>query len=39
LRAPKRQVAGRSPLERARTEAGAHVVEERLYRVDDGTGA
>jgi putative toxin-antitoxin system antitoxin component (TIGR02293 family) len=39
LRAPKRQFGGRSPLELTLTEAGARVVEELLYRVDDGMGA
>ena len=36
LRAIKRQLRGRSPLQFAATEAGARLVEELLYRVDEG---
>ena len=39
LRASKRQFRGRSPLQLLATEAGARVVEELLYRVDDGMAA
>jgi putative toxin-antitoxin system antitoxin component (TIGR02293 family) len=39
LRAPKRQFRGRSPLQLLATEAGARVVEELLYRVDEGMAA
>jgi putative toxin-antitoxin system antitoxin component (TIGR02293 family) len=39
LRATKRQFAGRSPLQLAATEAGARLVEELLYRVDEGMAA
>lgn len=36
LRAAKRQFHGRSPLQLTATEAGARLVEELLYRIDDG---
>ena len=39
LRATKRQFAGRSPLQLTLTEAGARLVEEFLYRVDEGMAA
>jgi putative toxin-antitoxin system antitoxin component (TIGR02293 family) len=39
LRAMKRQFEGRSPLQLAATEAGARLVEELLYRVDEGMAA
>jgi len=39
LRAAKRQFAGRSPLQLAATEAGARLIEELLYRIDEGTAA
>mgnify|MGYP001599001802 CR=1 FL=1 len=39
LRAAKRQFQGRSPLQLVATEAGARLVEELLYRIDDGMAA
>lgn len=39
LRASKRRFRGRSPLQLLATEAGARLVEELLYRVDDGMAA
>ena len=39
LRATKRQFVGRSPLQLTLTEAGARLVEEFLYRVDEGMAA
>jgi putative toxin-antitoxin system antitoxin component (TIGR02293 family) len=39
LRAVKRQFHGRSPLELVVTEAGARLVEELLYRIDEGLAA
>lgn len=39
LRAAKRQFNGRSPLQLAATEAGARLVEESLYRIDEGMAA
>lgn len=39
LRAAKRQFQGRSPLQFAATEAGARLVEELLYRIDEGMAA
>ena len=39
LRATKRQFRGRSPLHLLATEAGARLVEELLYRVDEGMAA
>jgi putative toxin-antitoxin system antitoxin component (TIGR02293 family) len=39
LRAAKRQFQGRSPLHLLATEAGARLVEELLYRIDDGMAA
>lgn len=39
LRAPKRQFHGRSPLQLVASEAGARLVEELLYRIDDGMAA
>lgn len=39
LRKPKRQLEGRSPLHLMSTEAGARLVEEWLYRIDDGMAA
>jgi len=39
LRAPKRQFQGRTPLHLLATEAGARLVEELLYRIDEGMAA
>jgi putative toxin-antitoxin system antitoxin component (TIGR02293 family) len=39
LRATKRQLKGRSPLQLTGTEAGARLVEELLYRIDEGMAA
>jgi putative toxin-antitoxin system antitoxin component (TIGR02293 family) len=39
LRAAKRQFNGRSPLQLAATEAGARLVEQLLYRIDEGMAA
>jgi len=39
LRAPKRQLQGRTPLALLATETGARIVEEWLYRIDDGLTA
>ena len=39
LRSPKRQFDDRSPLQLLATEAGARIVEEMLYRIDDGMAA
>jgi putative toxin-antitoxin system antitoxin component (TIGR02293 family) len=39
LRATKRQFKGRSPLQLSATEAGARLVEELLYRIDEGMAA
>lgn len=39
LRTPKRQFADRRPLEMMATEAGARLVEELLYRIDEGMAA
>jgi putative toxin-antitoxin system antitoxin component (TIGR02293 family) len=39
LRAAKRQFKGRSPLQFTATEAGARLVEELLYRIDEGMAA
>jgi putative toxin-antitoxin system antitoxin component (TIGR02293 family) len=39
LRAEKRQFQGRSPLQLMATEAGARLVEELLYRIDEGMAA
>ncbi len=39
LRATKRQFKGRSPLHLSATEAGARLVEELLYRIDEGMAA
>ena len=39
LRATKRQFKGRSPLQLTGTEAGARLVEELLYRIDEGMAA
>lgn len=39
LRATKRQFHGRSPLQLTATEAGARLVEELLYRIDEGMAA
>jgi putative toxin-antitoxin system antitoxin component (TIGR02293 family) len=39
LRTTKRQFRGRSPLQLAATEAGARLVEELLYRIDEGMAA
>jgi uncharacterized protein (DUF2384 family) len=36
LRDAKRQFHGRTPLELLATEAGARLVEELLYRIDEG---
>jgi putative toxin-antitoxin system antitoxin component (TIGR02293 family) len=39
LRAAKRQFQGRTPLQLMATEAGARLVEELLYRIDEGMAA
>ena len=39
LRGAKRQFRGRAPLELLATEAGARLVEELLYRIDEGVAA
>ncbi|MEO7273009.1 MAG: antitoxin Xre/MbcA/ParS toxin-binding domain-containing protein, partial [Vicinamibacterales bacterium] len=39
LRARKRQLLARSPLQLMATEAGARLVEELLYRIDEGMAA
>ena len=39
LRKPKRRFASRSPLSLLGTEAGARLVEEMLYQIDDGMAA
>jgi len=39
LRTRKRQFHGRTPLQLMGTEAGARLVEELLYRIDDGIAA
>jgi putative toxin-antitoxin system antitoxin component (TIGR02293 family) len=39
LRDAKRQFEGRTPLQLSATEAGARLVEELLYRIDEGMGA
>lgn len=39
LRSPKRQLRNRSPLQFVATEAGARVIEEWLYRIDEGMAA
>jgi putative toxin-antitoxin system antitoxin component (TIGR02293 family) len=39
LRATKRQLKGRTPLQFTATEAGARLVEELLYRIDEGMAA
>jgi putative toxin-antitoxin system antitoxin component (TIGR02293 family) len=39
LRDPKRQFEGRAPLDLLATEAGARLVEELLYRIDEGMAA
>ena len=39
LRAAKRQFRGRAPLQLLATEAGARLVEELLYRIDEGLAA
>lgn len=39
LRKPKRRFEGRPPLELLATEAGARLVEEMLYQIDDGMAA
>jgi putative toxin-antitoxin system antitoxin component (TIGR02293 family) len=39
LRDGKRQFQGRTPLEMLGTEAGARLIEELLYRIDDGMAA
>ncbi len=39
LRDAKRQFQGRTPLDLLATEAGARLVEELLYRIDDGMAA
>ena len=39
LRMPKRQFAGRSPVQFMATEAGARLVEELLHRIDEGMAA
>ena len=39
LRDAKRQFQGRAPLDLLATEAGARLVEEWLYRIDEGMAA
>ena len=39
MRKPKRRFQGRTPMEMLATEAGAHLVEEMLYQIDDGIAA
>lgn len=39
LRSPKRQFQGRSPLQLLGSEAGARLIEELLYRIDEGMAA
>lgn len=39
LRKPKRRFASRTPLAMLATEAGARLVEEMLYQIDDGMAA
>jgi len=39
LRAAKRQFHGRAPLQLLATEAGARLIEELLYRIDEGMAA
>lgn len=39
LRGAKKQLQGRSPMHLMATEAGARVVEEMLYRIDEGLAA
>jgi len=39
LRAAKRQFQGRTPFQLVATEAGARIVEELLYRIDEGMAA
>jgi putative toxin-antitoxin system antitoxin component (TIGR02293 family) len=39
LRSAKRQYHGRSPIQMVATEAGARLVEEWLYRIDEGMAA
>lgn len=39
MRAAKRQFQGRTPLQLVTTEAGSRVVEELLYRIDEGMAA
>jgi putative toxin-antitoxin system antitoxin component (TIGR02293 family) len=39
MRKPKRRFQGRRPIEMLATEAGARLVEEMIYQVDDGIAA
>ena len=39
MRKPKRRFQGRTPMEMLATEAGARLVEEMIYQVDDGIAA
>ena len=39
MRKPKRRFRGRTPIELLATEAGARLVEEMLYQIDDGIAA
>jgi putative toxin-antitoxin system antitoxin component (TIGR02293 family) len=39
LRKPKRRFGSRTPLEMLGTEAGARLVEEMLYQIDEGMAA
>jgi len=39
LNYPKRQLLARTPLQLMATEAGARLVEELLYRIDEGMAA
>jgi putative toxin-antitoxin system antitoxin component (TIGR02293 family) len=39
MRKPKRRFQGRTPIEMLATEAGARLVEEMIYQVDDGVAA
>jgi putative toxin-antitoxin system antitoxin component (TIGR02293 family) len=39
LRGPKRQLEARTPLQLLATEAGGRIVEELLYRIDEGMAA
>ena len=39
LRAPKKRFRGRTPMDMIATETGGHLVEEALYRIDEGMAA